>query len=31
MTETRHFFEACDRHGMLVYQEFWMTGDNNGR
>ena len=29
--ETRLFFLAADRIGMLIYQEFWMTGDNNGR
>lgn len=31
ITETRQFYEAADEVGMLVYQEFWMTGDNNGR
>eukprot|EP00446_Apocalathium_sp_SHHI-4_P057559 CAMPEP_0177298634 /NCGR_PEP_ID=MMETSP0368-20130122/3606_1 /TAXON_ID=447022 ORGANISM="Scrippsiella hangoei-like, Strain SHHI-4" /NCGR_SAMPLE_ID=MMETSP0368 /ASSEMBLY_ACC=CAM_ASM_000363 /LENGTH=619 /DNA_ID=CAMNT_0018756931 /DNA_START=29 /DNA_END=1888 /DNA_ORIENTATION=+ len=30
LAERPEFFEACDRLGMLVYQEFWMTGDNNG-
>ncbi|CAE8702039.1 unnamed protein product [Polarella glacialis] len=30
IAERPEFFAACDRLGMLVYQEFWMTGDNNG-
>jgi mannosylglycoprotein endo-beta-mannosidase len=25
------FYDCADRHGVLVFQEFWMTGDNNGR
>ncbi|KNC80562.1 hypothetical protein SARC_07080 [Sphaeroforma arctica JP610] len=31
LTERPEFYEACDRLGVLVMQEFWMTGDNNGR
>lgn len=31
ITERRAFFEACDELGIFVMQEFWMTGDNNGR
>ena len=31
ITETRQFYQAADEVGMLIYQEFWMTGDNNGR
>ena len=31
LAERRLFFEACDQLGLLVMQEFWMTGDNNGR
>ncbi|KAL9185172.1 hypothetical protein ACHAXT_002949 [Thalassiosira profunda] len=31
VAETEHFYNAADELGMLVYQEFWMTGDNNGR
>jgi len=31
IAERTEFYNACDRLGMLVYQEFWMTGDNNGR
>ena len=26
ITETRGFYDACDRAGIFVYQEFWMTG-----
>jgi mannosylglycoprotein endo-beta-mannosidase len=29
--ERTEFYECADQLGMLVYQEFWMTGDNNGR
>lgn len=29
--ERDQFYECADQYGMLVYQEFWMTGDNNGR
>jgi mannosylglycoprotein endo-beta-mannosidase len=31
LAETSRFYDAADALGMLVYQEFWMTGDNNGR
>jgi mannosylglycoprotein endo-beta-mannosidase len=31
ISETELFYDATDMLGMLVYQEFWMTGDNNGR
>lgn len=31
ISETDLFYDATDLLGMLVYQEFWMTGDNNGR
>ena len=30
-TERPEFYDAADRLGILVLQEFWMTGDNNGR
>jgi mannosylglycoprotein endo-beta-mannosidase len=29
--ERDQFYDCADRLGVLVYQEFWMTGDNNGR
>ena len=28
--ETDDFYEAADRYGMLVWQDFWITGDTNG-
>ena len=31
LTERPEFYEAADQLGVLVMQEFWMTGDNNGR
>ena len=31
ITERPEFYDAADRLGILVLQEFWMTGDNNGR
>ena len=31
VSETDPFFESADSLGLLVYQEFWFTGDNNGR
>ncbi|WP_139125745.1 glycoside hydrolase family 2 protein [Arcticibacter eurypsychrophilus] len=31
LIERPEFYEACDRYGMLVLQDFWMSGDCNGR
>jgi len=31
LIERPEFFSACDRYGMLVMQDFWMSGDCNGR
>ena len=31
LTERPEFYTACDEQGVLVMQEFWMGGDNNGR
>jgi len=31
LTERPEFYQACDRHGILVWQDLWMTGDCNGR
>jgi hypothetical protein len=28
--ETDDFYELADRYGMLVWQDFWITGDTNG-
>src|SRR3990167_4530904 len=30
ITERPEFYEACDKFGILVWQEFWITGDCNG-
>ena len=31
ITERPEFYEACDRYGLLVWQDLWITGDCNGR
>jgi hypothetical protein len=31
LTERPEFYSACDRYGMLVFQDFWNSGDCNGR
>ncbi|MBX2842346.1 MAG: glycosyl hydrolase [Flammeovirgaceae bacterium] len=31
LSERPEFYEACDKYGMLVIQDFWMSGDCNGR
>jgi mannosylglycoprotein endo-beta-mannosidase len=31
MIERPEFFEACDKYGLLVFQDLWGSGDCNGR
>ncbi len=31
LTERPEFYQACDKYGMLVIQDFWMSGDCNGK
>ncbi|QHL86820.1 glycosyl hydrolase [Nibribacter ruber] len=31
LVERPEFFEACDKYGLLVIQDFWITGDANGK
>ncbi len=31
ITERPEFYSACDRYGLLVFQDFWNSGDCNGR
>jgi mannosylglycoprotein endo-beta-mannosidase len=31
LSERPEFYEACDRYGLLVFQDFWNSGDCNGR
>jgi mannosylglycoprotein endo-beta-mannosidase len=31
LTERPEFYDACDRYGLLVFQDFWNSGDCNGR
>lgn len=31
LTERPEFYNACDRYGLLVFQDFWTSGDCNGR
>src|SRR5665213_613642 len=31
LTERPEFYAACDKYGMLVFQDFWNSGDCNGR
>ena len=31
LTERPEFYSACDKYGILVFQDFWMSGDCNGK
>ncbi|MCC9138404.1 glycoside hydrolase family 2 TIM barrel-domain containing protein [Pontibacter silvestris] len=31
LVERPEFYQACDKYGLLVIQDFWMSGDANGR
>ncbi|MFD2145981.1 glycoside hydrolase family 2 TIM barrel-domain containing protein [Mucilaginibacter antarcticus] len=31
LTERPEFYEACDKYGLLVFQDMWGSGDANGR
>lgn len=31
LTERPEFYNACDKYGLLVMQDFWISGDCNGR
>lgn len=31
LTERPEFYEACDKYGLLVFQDFWISGDCNGK
>lgn len=31
ITERPEFYNACDKYGLLVMQDFWISGDCNGR
>ena len=31
MTERPEFYNACDKYGLLVWQDLWISGDGNGR
>ncbi|MDP4209037.1 MAG: glycoside hydrolase family 2 TIM barrel-domain containing protein [Bacteroidota bacterium] len=31
LTERPEFYQACDKYGMLVFQDFWISGDCNGK
>lgn len=31
ITERPEFYKACDKYGILVWQDLWISGDGNGR
>jgi mannosylglycoprotein endo-beta-mannosidase len=31
LVERPEFYRACDKYGMLVFQDFWISGDANGK
>jgi mannosylglycoprotein endo-beta-mannosidase len=31
ITERPEFYDACDKYGIMVWQDLWITGDCNGR
>ncbi|WP_248282138.1 glycoside hydrolase family 2 protein [Mucilaginibacter robiniae] len=31
LVERPEFYNACDKYGMLVFQDFWISGDANGK
>lgn len=31
ITERPDFYDACDKYGLLVFQDFWVSGDCNGK
>ncbi|MEE1944874.1 glycoside hydrolase family 2 TIM barrel-domain containing protein [Pedobacter sp. KR3-3] len=31
LTERPEFYQACDKYGLLVFQDFWFSGDCNGK
>ncbi|MET4082365.1 mannosylglycoprotein endo-beta-mannosidase [Pedobacter sp. UYP30] len=31
LLERPEFYQACDKYGLLVFQDFWFSGDCNGR
>jgi mannosylglycoprotein endo-beta-mannosidase len=31
LVERPEFYKACDKYGMLVFQDFWISGDANGK
>jgi len=31
LVERPEFYNACDKYGLLVFQDFWISGDANGR